>query len=158
MKVLTLFSNISYPPREGLHANSVNFLKNLSESGFDCAMAAFQRCGHPFDFAAFSADLPRVRVLSIIPTSHRYHLLTLRNLARAALPLPGDRFGRALDKILAKEDFDLVHIEGLPLAPYIGRFRNSPVAATPLTSPPSRPTCPGSGCCRSFRPRTATIS
>jgi glycosyltransferase involved in cell wall biosynthesis len=141
MRILYALTNISFPAREGAHEQTLRVIKGISERGNACCILAFVTDGDSFDEAAFRSYAPDVEIAGIFHNSGTYTGILLRNMLAASPQLafpgcknvmfsfmltPADRILRESLGSLASR-FDVIHGEGIPLAPIVQSEVTKPV-------------------------------
>lgn len=128
MKVLFFASSFSFPPREGLHQQCVWLLQSLAR----CARIRFVpviRQSESYDDAALISFVDGLDVGTPYRTRHNYPLLCLRMLI---LPWWLDPFQHRVRSEARSQMADIVHLDGMPLAPLIGLFTGCSVVISPV--------------------------
>lgn len=134
MKILFALPDLAVPARTGPQKQSLMLVRYMAEQGHECALLAFHRAGPPIDSQRLSEVLPGVEVLGLFQWKHNYAIETLTGLLsvsgvadRLLGGLDHKRpFARALQRALIGRPFDLVHIEGIALAPYLPLAGSAP--------------------------------
>jgi len=135
MKVLQISNKIPYPEKDGgvIAINAIT--EGLLNAGCEVKMLVMNTKKHFIDIASIPEKFKNDRRLetvsvdtSIKPFHALFALLTGKsyNVSR----FKSEEFGRKLAEILQKEKFDIVHLEGLYLTPYIEIIRkntNAPI-------------------------------
>jgi len=128
MKVLQLSNKIPYPEKDGgaLAINAIT--EGLLKAGSEVTMLAMNTKKHFIDIASIPEKFRNDRHLiavdidtSIKPLAALPALLTGKsyNLSR----FQSEDFSKKLAEILQKQNFDVIHLEGLYLAPYLPLIR-----------------------------------
>jgi glycosyltransferase involved in cell wall biosynthesis len=135
MKICLVLSDLTYPPREGLHQQSILLARALHEHGFNVTVTGFYRDPKNLDRQALmqeeAIDYRGVEIspwVSYIEFAVRARCGALKHTHRIAK--------RRLEAFLANHDFDVVHFDGLPAAS-LGRKCNAPKVLS-LIDPGSR--------------------
>jgi polysaccharide biosynthesis protein PslH len=128
MKVLQISNKIPYPEKDG-GAIAINAItEGLLKAGYEVKMLAMNTKKHFMDMTSIPEKFRKDRQLetvsidtSIKPLSALIALLTGKsyNISR----FQSEDFSKKLIEILRKEQFDIVHMEGLYLAPYLPVIR-----------------------------------
>lgn len=140
MRILYVLSNISYPPNEGAHEQTLRIIKGIANRGHDCTIAAFVVTRESFDVTKFRDYAPNVNVAIVLCNRGTYTGILLRNSLER---FPGRRRLGALigrRSVLTEADrqlrtwlgreagaYDVVHAEGIPLAPIVHEQVSRPV-------------------------------
>lgn len=123
MKILFVVSDLSYPPREGLHQHTLLLAKSLAESGDKVEVLGFVKNRDSIDFMQLTNYLavdrvgPFVQYRGSVLGRALFNMLPLWLIRRPA---------RELRKYMQMSGADLIHLDCVAAA---GLFRsNSPVA------------------------------
>lgn len=130
MKVLQLSNKIPYPEKDGgaLATNAIT--EGLLQAGVEVKLLAMNTKKHFIDLESIPKKFRSDRQLeaitmdtSVKPINALVALLAGRsyNVSR----FKSEKFGKKLAEILQKEKFDIIHLEGLYLAPYINLIRKN---------------------------------
>lgn len=130
MKVLQVSNKIPYPEKDG-GAIAINAITDgLLKAGCELKMLAMNTQKHFIDIASIPEKFRNDRRLeavtidtSIKPPAAFIALLTGKsyNISR----FQSEDFSKKLTSILQKEKFDIIHLEGLYLAPYLSVIRQN---------------------------------
>lgn len=131
MKILFACANYTYPPMEGMHLQFTLLLKQMQKLGHECFLVAYVRDGYIFDQERFARDCPGIKVCGVIPTRSGYSSLGVKNLLRNVLPrglMPQlGAFVRIIRSVCVQQSIDVIHLEGIPLAPDVPMLKPMPV-------------------------------
>lgn len=120
LRVLYVLSNWSYPGQEGLHIQTGAILRRMSsDSQFQVKVVAFIRDVKQIDLIRLKTDFSSNVTFEFFQTSDNYPKLLIRNLL-----LP-NRFNSVYNHIcstIGKDRYDVLHLEGIGLAPLISTF------------------------------------
>ncbi|WP_087745787.1 MULTISPECIES: glycosyltransferase family 4 protein [unclassified Acidovorax] len=125
MKILFILSNISFPPVEGAHEQTLRVIDGLSKRGYRCSLLVICKKSLSFDQKSFCENYPNLTLLKVFEDSSSYSSALLFRMMRTV----GGGVWRdeVRDKFLkCQSDFDLVHAEGIPLAPLVFSSINIP--------------------------------
>ncbi len=129
MKILQLTNKIPYPPKDGGAIATLNLSKGLARIGHQVTILGMNTTKHFSDLN----DIPRE--LTDLVTFKDVHINTdlrlgaaVKNLLFSSNPYNAERFfneqfSKALTDLLKNEHFDVVQLEGLYMAYYIGVIR-----------------------------------
>jgi len=120
MKILFLTPQIPYPPQKGTALRNWGLIAGLAER-HEVAVLSFLDPGQPPELADVLTATCRIEVVEPPVRTLRDRLrgmLTTRQ-PDMALRLSSEPYGRRLADWLARESFDVVHVEGIELAPYL---------------------------------------
>lgn len=131
MKILFACANYTYPPMEGMHLQFTLLLKQMQKLGHECFLVAYVRDGYVFDQERFARECPGVQVCGVMPTRSGYSSLGLKNLLRNFLPkglMPQlGAFVQTIRSVCVQQSIDVIHLEGIPLAPDLPLLQPTPV-------------------------------
>ncbi|MDO9238272.1 MAG: glycosyltransferase family 4 protein [Aquabacterium sp.] len=116
LSVLVVLSNWSYPGQEGLHLQNAAVLRQLCHAGWRVHVLAFVRAPATVDVAQLRADFGPNLSVTLEPQSRNYPLLLAQSLLT---PRWADPCLRVMMAVHAKVKPDLVHLEGIGIAPWI---------------------------------------
>ncbi|MEA3338807.1 MAG: glycosyltransferase, partial [Chloroflexota bacterium] len=121
MKILFLTPQLPYPPQKGTALRNWGLISGLAEHHW-VSLLSFQAPGQdPQPAPELAAACARV---DTVPQPERALRDRLRDMLITrqpdmALRLASEPFARQLENWLARESFDVIHIEGIELAPYL---------------------------------------
>jgi len=128
VNILFLTPQLPYPPQKGTALRNWGLIAGLAER-HRVSLLSFVAPGQdPQPAPPLTAACARVET---VPQPARPLLRRLRDLMFTrkpdmALRLASGSFARRLADWLAREDFDVVHVEGIELAPYLDVIESSP--------------------------------
>ncbi len=128
MNILFLTPQLPYPPQKGTALRNWGLIAGLAER-HRVSLLSFVAPGQdPQPAPPLTAACARVEAVSqpTRPLLRRLRDLVLTRQPDMALRLASNDFARRLDGWLAREDFDVVHVEGIELAPYLRIIETSP--------------------------------
>lgn len=135
MRILFLTPQLPYPPHQGTALRNFGLVRGVAQAGHAVWLLAFREAGQPgpaeTPLAALCAE-----ALTVPAPPPRGRLVRLRDLlltgeADMARRLRSEAFGAALRDLLARQSFDVIHIEGIEMAAYLPLIQQAqPVAAT----------------------------
>lgn len=115
-QVVFVLSNLSFPPREGLHIQSTALMRMLRQRGVPVGVITLVRNPRALDADALAQWAGGLAFLEVIPTQLNYPLLLARNLVFGWRP-------SALTRVIAARlkawPDATVHLEGIGLAPLL---------------------------------------
>ncbi len=119
MRILFLTPQLPYPPRQGAALRNWGFISGLA-SRHEITVLSFHASGP----SAAPIALPGVRQLETVEPPTRTYRGRLRDLLTThqpdmALRLASEQYARRLRELLEKQSFDVVHIGGIEMAPYL---------------------------------------
>lgn len=117
LRVIFVFSNLTFPPREGLHVQSVALIRSLRRKGIEVGVVALVRDSSMFSFVEFENYVGGLQFLDVFPTHLNYPSLMVRNLF---WPTTCGRLGRFVRKRTVNCFSTVVHLDGIGLAPLLG--------------------------------------
>ena len=141
MNILFLTPQLPYPPRKGTALRNWGLIANLSRRHRVSLLSFLAPEQDPRPAPSLAAACAHIETVPR-PTralAHRLRDLLLTPLPDMALRLESPTFRQRLVNLLAREPFDIVHIEGLELAPYLDAIKTPKVGRianptyTPLT-------------------------
>lgn len=121
MNILFLTPQLPYPPRKGTALRNWGLVSSLAQR-HRVSLLSFQALGQPPHPAP---ELAKVcAAVETVPQPERTIRARLRDMLATrrpdmALRLASKQFGRRLAAWLERESFDVIHIEGIELAPYL---------------------------------------
>ena len=129
MRILQVANKFPYPARDGGSIATLSLARSFAALGQDVTVLAINTSKHYTDPTTLPADLSEaIRFLSVkVDTSIKLWRLAL-NFLFSSLPFNAERFidgnfEAALTGLLKKEEFDIIQLEGLYLAPYLTSIR-----------------------------------
>jgi len=129
MKILQIANKFPYPAKDGGSIATLGLGKSLAAQGHEVTILAQNTSKHYFDPAGLPAELAKnIRFIGV-PVNTDINIFRLaRNLFFSSLPYNAERFiskdfKLKLIGLLEQEDFDIIQLEGLYLAPYLDVIR-----------------------------------
>lgn len=110
-----------------MQVQTLSLLNYLTNRGHTCRILAFFQYNESIDLNGLQEAMPGVEVVGLFPRRHNYAVQTalalMRKRFRAFRFSPKQRtedyFCRSLSEVLRETDVDLVHLEGIAMAPYL---------------------------------------
>ena len=135
MRILFVLGDFAAPPRTGPQRLDYLLLRYLLDHGFECKLFGFLRPGIDTDLEAAAREFPGLEVAGLFRWRHGYATETALGWAQNAIL--GRRIGyrtfeSALENALRDPALDLVHVEGVALAGWIGKITNKPLVFNEL--------------------------
>ena len=136
MRVLFLTPQLPYPPHQGTALRNFGLVRGVAQAGHEVWLLSFAGEGQPLP-----AETPLVYLCAAVHTvpapPPRSRLARLRDVlltgeADMARRLRSEAFGAALARLLAREGFDAIHIEGIEMAVYLPIIKRAQPAAITL--------------------------
>jgi glycosyltransferase involved in cell wall biosynthesis len=137
MNILVLANKIPYPPNDGGAFATLNMCMGLSNAGARVTLLAMTTPKHPTRVEEIPNDITeKINVETIFVDTTISAIKALINFLFSSKPYNAVRFEskdftKRLKTLLESNSYDLVQLEGLYVAPYIGIIRartNSPIA------------------------------
>lgn len=122
MRILFLTPQLPYPPHQGTALRNYGLIKGLSRR-HKISLLSFLEPNQTLDGATPLSSC--CHTLETVPAPPPRSMLRrardtfTRLLPDMALRLASRQFAQQLDRLLARQSFDLVHIEGIEMAPYL---------------------------------------
>jgi glycosyltransferase involved in cell wall biosynthesis len=130
MKILLLANKFPYPPKDGGSIATMALVRSFAELGHDVTILAMNTSKHYIDPASIADSLRESSIKIIgIPVDTDIRLFRMaRNFLFSRMPYNAERFisrefEDKLKEILQEENFDIIQMEGLYLAPYLKTIR-----------------------------------
>jgi sugar transferase (PEP-CTERM/EpsH1 system associated) len=119
MRILFLTPQLPYPPRQGAALRNWGFISGLA-SRHEITVLSFHASG----LSTAPITLPGVRQLETVEPPARTYRDRLRDLLTTrqpdmALRLASEQYAGRLRRLLEQQPFDVVHIGGIEMAPYL---------------------------------------
>jgi glycosyltransferase involved in cell wall biosynthesis len=110
-----------------MQVQTLNLFNYLASRGHTCRVLAFFRDGESIDLNGLQEAMPGVEVVGLFPRRYNYAVQTAFALMRKRFcafrfspkQRTEDYFCRSLSEVLRETDVDLVHLEGIAMAPYL---------------------------------------
>jgi glycosyltransferase involved in cell wall biosynthesis len=139
MKILQLCKKFPYPLKDG-ESIAVTYLSQaLARAGCQLTLLSMNTTKHPFDMATLPADFDHYQAIHLVDIDNRIKVVdAFLNLFSGQSYhiqryISAD-FSQKLAELLKANDFDLVQLETLYLAPYISTIRANSKATIVLRS------------------------
>ncbi|MBN1977682.1 MAG: glycosyltransferase [Anaerolineae bacterium] len=135
MRLLFLTPQLPYPPQKGTALRNWGLISGLAER-HEVAVLSFLDPGQSPDLDDLLTAACRVEAVEPPVRTLRARLrdMFLTSKPDMALRLASDAYARRLADWLAREHFDVVHVEGIEMAPYLDVIE---MGSPPFSSPPS---------------------
>lgn len=118
LKIGFVFAHLTYPPQEGAHARTLELVRGLTLRGHDVTVVLCTKDPLGFDLIQFGKDYPAVLVSSQHHFPRTYSALLALRLSAYLLGFTRKQDRSLEDAIRSlRESCDVVHLEGIPLAP-----------------------------------------
>jgi sugar transferase (PEP-CTERM/EpsH1 system associated) len=120
MKILFLTPQLPYPPQKGTALRNWGLISSLAER-HEVAVLSFLDPGQSPELEATLTDTCHVETVEppVRPLHIRLRDMLTTHQPDMALRLASEAYAHRLGNWLAREAFDIVHIEGIELAPYL---------------------------------------
>ncbi|MDP2423958.1 MAG: glycosyltransferase family 4 protein [Bacteroidales bacterium] len=134
LKILMLANKMPYPPRDGGAIATLSIATNLADLSHTVTMLVMNTSKHHYDLQQIPDALKNsVEFISVDVNTDISVRKALRNYFVSSLPYNAERFisadyDRALGQLLASRSFDVIHLEGPYLGPYIRTIRKHTMA------------------------------
>ncbi len=128
MKILQLTKKFPFPLKDG-EAIAVTYLgKALHDLGAELSLLSMNTSKHPFNIKTLPADFNHYKNIHLVDIDNRVKVLDafLNLFSQKSYHIErfvSPEFEQKLKQLLQEEDFDIVHLETLYLAPYIETIR-----------------------------------
>jgi glycosyltransferase involved in cell wall biosynthesis len=129
MKILQIANKTPYPPKDGGSIATLTMSRGFRDLGHEVTVLAMNTSKHPVQVDDIPEDLSRdIRFILVDVDTSLYPFKALKNLLFSSLPYNAERFitkdfTDRLIKLLSEEEFDVIQLEGLYLAPYVPVIR-----------------------------------
>ena len=129
MKILILSNKLPFPLKDGGAIATFNMLKALATAGNQLTLLTFNTKKHFFPIDKFpDTEIPELKLYSVNINTQPKIFPALQNFLLSSKPYIAERFYckhfiDALKKLLRKQQFDLIQIEGLYMLQYIPIIR-----------------------------------
>lgn len=129
MKILQLANKFPYPPKDGGSIATLNFSRSLARLGHRVTILAMNTSKHYTDPDSVPDELSKMVQLLAVPVNTDIRIdRLLRNFVFSSFPYNAQRFisraySERLERLLGEEEFDIIQLEGLYLAPYLSAIR-----------------------------------
>jgi glycosyltransferase involved in cell wall biosynthesis len=129
MKILQIANKVPYPPKDGGSIATFAMTKGFTALGHEVTVLAMSTSKHP----VMESDIPQkirenIRFILVEVNTRLCPLRATKNLLFSKVPYNAERFvtkpfGDRLAQLLLDEEFDVIQLEGLYLAPYVPLIR-----------------------------------
>jgi len=129
MNILLIANKVPYPPKDGGAFATLNMALGLCNNGINVTVVAISTPKHPFTEMEVPPEIQdKIRIHSTFVDTKISSLSALKNLLFSQTPYNAERFiskhfELLVGQILLKNEFDIIQLEGLYLAPYIEKIR-----------------------------------
>lgn len=129
MKILLVANKFPYPAKDGGSIATLNLARSLASLGHNVSLLAINTSKHYTDPETVPEDLSQLIRLISVPVNTDINLWKLGlNFLFSSLPYNAERFinrefNDLLFKLLKEDQFDIIQLEGLYLAPYLDTIR-----------------------------------
>jgi polysaccharide biosynthesis protein PslH len=130
MRILQIANKFPYPAKDGGSIATLSLAKSFVALGHQVTILAINTSKHYTDPGTLPADLAAAIKFIAVPVDTGIRVTSLiRNYLFSSLPYNAERFiSKAVEdtlvRLLKEEDFDIIQLEGLYLAPYIDAIRS----------------------------------
>ncbi len=121
--ILFVVSNLSFPPIQGPHVQTVSLMKALRSRGYELSVLALVRNPSAFDAVGLEQWVGGFKLMTIIPNRLNYFLLTIRLLLPNA---SSSLLYSSFRKMIKELPTAILHLEGIGLAPLLVHTANYP--------------------------------
>ena len=134
MDILMLTNKMPYPPKDGGSIATLSIARSFSELGHKVTILAMNTSKHHFNVDDIPATISKqIEFIGIDVNTDVSKWDALKNLLVSSVPYNAQRFisldyDRKLTEILQSRRFDVVHLEGPYLGPYIRTIRKHTAA------------------------------
>lgn len=131
MKILLVSNKFPFPPRDGGSLATYNMIRGLAESGNYVDLLLMNTSKHFTEDAGSTIDIKGLNKVKIVNIDNSVRFFSLVfNFAFSKLPysavrFTSRRFKSALLQLLKDNDYGIIQLEGLFLAPYLELIRNN---------------------------------
>jgi glycosyltransferase involved in cell wall biosynthesis len=129
MKILQIANKVPYPPKDGGSIATFSMSRGFRELGHEVTVLAMSTSKHPVSIS----DIPKtiredIRFCLVDVDTRLSPFHAAKNLIFSKMPYNAERFvtkdfGDQLAQLLSEEEFDVIQLEGLYLAPYVPLIR-----------------------------------
>lgn len=129
MNILQIANKVPYPPKDGGSIATFAMAKGFRELGHEVTVLAMSTTKHPVS----ESDIPKkirddIRFILVDVDTRICPGRAAKNLLFSRMPYNAERFvtkdfGDHLAQLLSDEEFDVIQLEGLYLAPYVPLIR-----------------------------------
>jgi len=131
MKILQVANKFPYPAKDGGSIATLSLGKSLASLGHEVTILAINTSKHFTDPETVPGELSEIVRLISVPVKTDISLVKMGwNFLFSSLPYNAERFvskdfDQTLKNLIQKEQFDIIQLEGLYLAPYIDTIRSN---------------------------------
>ncbi|MEE4256572.1 MAG: glycosyltransferase family 4 protein [Bacteroidales bacterium] len=129
MRILQIANKVPYPPKDGGSIATFSMSRGFRDLGHEVTVLAMSTSKHPVQ----ESDIPQkirneIRFLLVDVDTRLCPMRAARNLFLSRMPYNAERFvnktfGDTLAGLLLENEFDVIQLEGLYLAPYVPLIR-----------------------------------
>ena len=140
MKILQIANKVPYPPKDGGSIATYAMTKGFRELGHEVTVLAMSTSKHPVR----ESDIPHevredIRFMLVDVNTRLNPWCAARNLFFSKLPYNAERFvssdfRQRLEQLLSDEEFEVIQLEGLYLAPFVPMIRKNSKALISMRS------------------------
>ena len=129
-----------YPPKDGGSIATLSLAESLKELGHDIGILSMNTSKHYINSVEIPEKINNNLDISIVDINTNINIIkALQNFFFSKLPYNAERFiskkyANKLKEILKKKNYDIVHLEGLYLCPYIDIIKKFPGTKISLRS------------------------
>jgi glycosyltransferase involved in cell wall biosynthesis len=134
MDILMLTNKMPYPPKDGGSIATLSIARSFSELGHKVTILAMNTSKHHFNVDDIPANISeQIEFIGVDVNTDVSVWDALKNLLASSVPYNAQRFitldyDRKLAEVLQSRKFDVVHLEGPYLGPYIRTIRKHTTA------------------------------
>jgi polysaccharide biosynthesis protein PslH len=129
MKILQIANKFPYPAKDGGSIATLSLSRSFATLGHEVTVLAVNTSKHYTDPASVPNELTdAIRFIGVRVNTDIKVIQLIRNFLFSSLPYNAERFiskefDDILKELLIEEKFDIIQLEGLYLAPYLGTIR-----------------------------------
>jgi polysaccharide biosynthesis protein PslH len=134
MDILMLTNKMPYPPKDGGSIATLSIAKSFADLGHKVTVLAMNTSKHHFNIDEIPEEISnKIEFLGVDVNTDISVWEALKNLLTSSIPYNAQRFiteeyDRKLAEVLQSQKFDVVHLEGPYLGPYIRTIRKHTAA------------------------------
>ncbi len=131
MNILILAPKVPYPPIDGGAIATLSLAKSLKNAGNKVTFLAINTSKHKVNIEDIPKELVKELNIKIVEINTKVNLFkAVFNLLFSKLPYNGirfynDNYTKVLIKLLKKDNFDLIQLEGLYMSLYLDKIRKN---------------------------------
>jgi polysaccharide biosynthesis protein PslH len=135
MRILLLSNKFPFPPNDGGALATYNMIRGLAEAGNDIDLLLMNTSKHFTEYPESKTDIPGLGKVKIVNVDNSVKFLSLAfNFLFSTIPynvgrFTSHRFKCALKELVKNNNYEIVQLEGLFLAPYLKLIRENSTAA-----------------------------